>query len=308
VRGARHARQPTPPPAVVLATGAIESTRLALESFATPLMGRNLVAHLRSNTTVRIKRATIDATLPQRLEAAALLVRGSTPAGRYHLQVTAAAVHGADAEAVMFRMVPDLDLLGGMLASEDAESIVITFRGIGEMQASKDPAAGTLTGSAPSGMDLCDQRDEYGMRRAWVNLLPNATDIALWRTMDDAALAFAQALAGDPANIEYFYNATGSLNAPRGMPRRRRRAPASIATIRRTRCATVSARRTTRRVPCGWAPIRRRRSRISTAACTTARTSTSPVRRCSPRLAPRIPRSRASRSPVARRKRSCVGR
>src|SRR6266851_1384833 len=40
----------SPDCAVVLAASTIESTRLALESFPTPLMGRNLMAHLRSNT------------------------------------------------------------------------------------------------------------------------------------------------------------------------------------------------------------------------------------------------------------------
>src|SRR6185369_9131621 len=110
--------------AVILASSTIESTRLALESFATPLMGRNLMAHLRSNTVVRIKRAAFG-PLPKDLQEAALLVRGSTPQGRYHLQVTAAAVTGADSESTMFRMVPDIELLDKMLASQDAESVVI---------------------------------------------------------------------------------------------------------------------------------------------------------------------------------------
>ena len=67
--------------AVVLASSTIESTRLALESFATPRMGRNLMGHLRSNTVVRIKRAAFG-PLPKDLQAAALLVRGSTPQRR----------------------------------------------------------------------------------------------------------------------------------------------------------------------------------------------------------------------------------
>jgi len=117
--------------AVVLANGTIEATRLALESFPTPLMGRNLMAHLRSNTIVRIKRAAFAPSLPKQLEAAALLVRGSTPQGRYHLQVTAAAVLGPNSEKDMFQMIPDVELLDSTLASQDADRIVITFRGIG---------------------------------------------------------------------------------------------------------------------------------------------------------------------------------
>jgi hypothetical protein len=178
-------------------------------------MGRNLMAHVRSNTVVRIKRAAFAAALPRQLEAAALLIRGSTPDGRFHLQVTAAAVQGGDSEADMFRMVPDIDLLDRMLTSQDADKIVITFRGIGEMRGTRDPNAPKVTGSTPSWMDLSpDQLDEFGARRAWVNVAAAPEDLRLWRAMDDAAIAFAQRLAGDPGNIEYFYNNTGSLNAP----------------------------------------------------------------------------------------------
>lgn len=192
--------------AVVLASGTIEATRLALESFPTPRMGRNLMAHLRSNTTVRIKRSAFSAALPVQLEAAALLVRGSTPQGRYHLQVTAAAVAGANPELDMWRMIPDLDLLNQTLASQTTDWIVITLRGIGEMTGSKDPTLVKSTGQPPNWMDLSDQTDEFTRRRAWVNLVAGPAEVQLWRTMDDAALALALKLANnDPANIQYFY-------------------------------------------------------------------------------------------------------
>jgi hypothetical protein len=204
-----------PATSVILASGTIEATRLALESFPTSLTGRNLMAHLRSNTVVRIKRSALDPTLRGQLETAAVLVRGSTPKGRYHLQVTGAAVQGADSEAAMWRMIPDIDLLNQTLAGESQDSIVITFRGIGQMTGEKNPAAATITGSSPSWMDLSDQTDEFGMRRAWVNLATTADDVALWKTMDEAALTLAQELAGGDSNaIEYFYNQDGALNDP----------------------------------------------------------------------------------------------
>ena len=199
--------------AVVLASGTIEATRLALESFATPRIGRNLMAHLRSNTVVRIHRSALDPALPKQLEAAALLVRGSTPQGRYHLQVTAACVTGANPEVNMFEMIPDIDLLDKMLASQSGDWIVITFRGIGEMKGSQDPSLQKLTGAFPSWLDLSDQTDEFAMRRAWVNLVKTSNDDALWRAMDDAAITFAQQLAVGLDKIQYFYNRDGSLNA-----------------------------------------------------------------------------------------------
>ncbi len=207
VNGQRRFLDVAPACAVVLASGTIEATRLALESFPTPIMGRNLMAHLRSNTTVRIKRDAIDPALKKELEAAALVVRGSTPQGRFHLQVTAAAVGGANPEVAMFRMIPDVDLLDQFLASQTAGWIVITLRGIGEMQGDSKPTQPrTTTGSAPSWIDLSDQTDEFGFRRAWVNLAASPADGVLWDIMDDAALALAIKLANnDPANIEYFY-------------------------------------------------------------------------------------------------------
>src|SRR5262245_24798816 len=162
--------------AVVLASSAIEATRLALESFPTPLMGRNLMAHLRSNTVVRIHRSAIDPALPKRLEVVALLVRGSTPKGRYHLQVTAAAGAGGSEDA-MFRMIPDIDLLDQTLASQQEDWIVITLRGIGEMIGDRTLNASKQTGQTPSWMDLSDQTDQFGLRRAWVNLVQNLDDI-----------------------------------------------------------------------------------------------------------------------------------
>lgn len=209
----RHQVLSIPPTcAVVVASGTIESTRLALSSFPTPLMGRNLMAHLRSNTVVRINRAAFPPDLPQQLQAAALLVRGSTPQGRYHLQVTAAAVQGADSEATMWRMIPDIELLDRTLANQNADWIVVTLRGIGEMHGIQDPTLPKMTGSTPSFVDLSpDQTDEFGLPRAWVNLATATPEDQLWRAMDDAALALAQKIAGNPSNIEYHYS-DGRIN------------------------------------------------------------------------------------------------
>ncbi len=203
--------------AVVLAASTIESARLALESFPTPLMGRNLMAHLRSNTTVRIPRSILGA-LPKQLAAAAMLVRGSTPQGRYHLQVTAAALDSPDSEATMWRVLPDLDLLDQLLASQDFAKVTITFRGIGEMTGDKNASN---TNTSTSWMDLSPfESDEFGMRRAYVNLAATPQNRALWDTMDQAAIQLAQALAGSPANIEYFYdNSWNAMPPPAGKVR-----------------------------------------------------------------------------------------
>src|SRR5262249_26208378 len=70
--------------AVVIANGTIEATRLALNSLGTgssqfgSRRTGNLMAHLRSNITVRIKRSTLGlAQPPKELETVALIVRGT---------------------------------------------------------------------------------------------------------------------------------------------------------------------------------------------------------------------------------------
>lgn len=214
VNGQQKFLSVAPTCAVVLAASTIEATRLAMNSFPTPLMGRNLMAHMRSNTVVRMKRAAFDPALKKRLEAAALLVRGSTPQGRYHFQVTAAAVPGANSEADMWRMIPDIDLVDRTLASQEADWIVLTVRGIGEMKGIQDPNAVKITGAPPSWMDLSDQTDEFGLPRAWVNLATMQADNDLWNTMDDAAISLMQKIAKSPNNIQYQYDGGWQTTPP----------------------------------------------------------------------------------------------
>jgi choline dehydrogenase-like flavoprotein len=190
--------------AVVLAMGAIESTRLALLSFPTPLMGRNLMVHLRTNLTVRIRRSALASALPAQLETAAALVRGSTAQARFHLQFTASASPSGFSEEMMFRMIPDLDLLDNFLASQNTDWVTITVRGLAEM---KGDQSSSVPNNTRSWINLSPcELDEFGVARAWVQLVATGADNAVWDTMDRAALALVQEVAGSLSNIEYFYN------------------------------------------------------------------------------------------------------
>jgi choline dehydrogenase-like flavoprotein len=201
----------------VLGASTIESTRLALESFPTPKMGANLMAHLRTNTTVRVKR-TVFAGLPKKftdLETAALIVRGEQNGRRFHFQVTAAAVEGNNSEANLFTAIPDIDLLGNIKANQDQNWIVITLRGIGEMQGHKDAVAGDPSKSWINlAWDVPDQRDRFGKRPAWVNLMPTPADDAFWTAMEQRALDIAAAIAKAPGNIQYWYGGKWNANPP----------------------------------------------------------------------------------------------
>jgi choline dehydrogenase-like flavoprotein len=210
VGGAVQSLPVNPNCAVVLALGTIESTRLALASFPTSpgsaageLMGRNLMAHWRSNIFVRIQRSALDpgSTLPNALQTGALLVRGSTPQGKFHVQVTASADPTGNSDALLYTMIPDIDQLDATLANQQAGWISIGFRGVSQL-------IGDQTTSVPNGsgrwIDLSPyETDEFGMRRAYVQLNTTAAEDALANAMDAAILALAKQLAGGKsANLQ----------------------------------------------------------------------------------------------------------
>jgi 3-keto-disaccharide hydrolase/GMC oxidoreductase len=188
---------------VVIALGTIESARLALLSFeGTPnysLIGRNLMAHLRSNLTIRIPRAAL-AINPaiNELQASALFVkgrhmRGDGKPGHFHLQITAAGLggQGTDSEAELFKKMPDIDALAAFDLANDTH-VVITIRGIGEME-SQNPN---------SSIQLDPELDEFGIRRAFVSIVPTQKDLALWDAMDNAADEVAWLFAnGGPIEV-----------------------------------------------------------------------------------------------------------
>jgi choline dehydrogenase-like flavoprotein len=187
---------------VILAASAIESTRLALHSFPSSLMGRNLMAHVRSDFTVRIHRSALP-PLPAHVQTAAMLVRGTAPSGRFHLQVTASTSLGGSDE-LLFRMIPDVEQLAQHLANTDPNWVTITLRGIGEMTGDKTTP---IPSPSCSWINLSPwEDDEYGVPRAYVHLLLAASDAQTWQAMDQAAVTLAQAIAGPSGQIQYLYD------------------------------------------------------------------------------------------------------
>ncbi len=188
---------PVPPGgAVIIALGTVESTRLvllALQGVSNSLAGGNLLAHLRSNLTIRIPRQALTA-LPadaQALQAGALFLKGrhhysDGTVGHFHPQITAAGLGpmGADSEAELFKKVPDIDTFDAFRTAT-ATHIVITVRGIGEMEP-RNPS---------NYVRLDPELDEYGVPRAFVAIAPTPKDLALWDAMDRAADDVARVLA-----------------------------------------------------------------------------------------------------------------
>src|SRR5262249_6204742 len=153
---------------VVLAGGTIESARLALASFPNPegTIGRNLMVHMRSNLTIRIPRDSFPDLAGLDLEESALFVKGqhtrkNDSVGYFHLQITSAGLGalGSDSEAELFKKIPDIDLLHTFKAA-DEKTIVVTIRGIGEMEPLNPKC----------GVRLDPENDEYGAQRAFVSV------------------------------------------------------------------------------------------------------------------------------------------
>lgn len=183
---------------VIVAAATIESTRLAQLSFAgipnESLIGKNLLAHLRSNLTIRVPRAALGSLSPtaKELQASALFLKGRHVFGdgsvsHFHLQITAAGLDNlgtTDSEAELFKKIPDVDTFDAFRQTTDTH-VIVTLRGIGEMEP-RNPA---------SFVRLDPEPDEYGVQRAFVAIEPSAKDRELWDAMDrgadDGALVFA---------------------------------------------------------------------------------------------------------------------
>jgi choline dehydrogenase-like flavoprotein len=228
---------------VVLALGTIENTRQArLAVPEKPLIGRNLMAHLRSNLTFRVPHDSFAALDPdlepdpvkkqllEELQISALFVKGihthpsDNSRGHYHIQITASGVGelGMNSEAELFKKIPNIEELDQFRDLTD-HWVVITLRGIGEMVGDKtaDPQNRVTTG-APDGNGV--PRAMVRLETNWTNPAdPRITDNTdptrtkdndLWDAMDAASEELAQIIASggtiqflsrpnDPANAHW---------------------------------------------------------------------------------------------------------
>jgi hypothetical protein len=222
--------------AVVVALGTVETTRVARTTFQQSLagraadrMGKNLIAHLRSNLAIRIPRAAIEANLPPTvipsLQCSALLVKGKAGNGRtFHFQITAAGLNklGVDSEAELFKKLPTLEHMDAMLRATD-DTVVITIRGIGEMTP-RNP---------DSFIDLSTTETDFGRPKAVVALgnskaspqqfagSPETNaDRATWDEMDAVSDKIALIFAGNEP-FEILASANSVIPISAGTPAQR---------------------------------------------------------------------------------------
>jgi choline dehydrogenase-like flavoprotein len=217
--------------AVVISLGTIETTRLALTTFSQSLrgraaerMGKNLVAHLRSNLTIRVPKKAIEANLPPvvipSLQTSALLVKGKAPNGRtFHFQITAAGLNklGIDSEAELFKKIPTLEHLESMLRATD-DTVVITIRGIGEMVA-RNPDSFIDLSATEKDFDRPKAVVTLGNAKASVQDFPGSVETNIdrdtWDAMDAVSDKIALIFAGDEP-FEILASATRIVPVPAG--------------------------------------------------------------------------------------------
>jgi hypothetical protein len=204
---------PLPPHGVaVIALGTIECARVSLLSFGGitnyPLIGTNLMAHLRSNMAIRVPRTALKFLKPSEkdLEQSALFLKGrhthaDGSVGHFHLQITASAGGGGlgtNSDAELFQKIPDIDLQRPFRAA-DLNHVVITLRSIGETQPQNPQNRISLK---------LDALDEAGVPRAFVEIgdarepekptdsPQTKNDRDLWNAMDKAAEEVAKVFNG----------------------------------------------------------------------------------------------------------------
>jgi len=204
---------------VILAQGTVETTRLARQTFRQSLswrayqrMGENLVAHLRSNLTLRVPRTSIKGLpgIPKALEVSALFVKGKTTVAgtdrHFHLQITASGLPatGTSSEAELFKKVPDWDNVERLKRSDDT-TVVITLRGIGEMAPRNPESRITEDGGTdfgrPRALVALGNAKAYAQAQEMGTPLPGASpqtqaDAELWEQMDQLADEVALMFAG----------------------------------------------------------------------------------------------------------------
>jgi len=197
----------------VISLGTIESTRLALTTFQQSLAGRaaqrmgtNLVAHLRTNLSIRVPLDAIRANLPPTvipsLQCSALLVKGKALNGRtFHFQITASGLQklDTDSEAELFKKIPTLEHMQDMLRATD-DTVVITIRGIGDMTA-HNPDSFIELSALETDFDRPKAVVHLGNAKATPAEFPGSAqtnnDRATWTEMDAVADKLALIFAGD---------------------------------------------------------------------------------------------------------------
>jgi hypothetical protein len=219
---------------VCLAGNAINSTRLALNSFPKPSQlgenraGKNLMVHVRGNYSWRIRKSALQLAASSGLGTSALHVEGRVPIGasanrlgRFHFQFYAVRSRNDNSEEYLYRLIPnieDLDEVTEAVSSTDMDDwIVVGIRTCGETFGDPNADSGRRASSSISvnpyggtGDDVYvdDDGREIRIPKAFVTLIERDADTAVRAAQKQAAFEFVAALVNKPP--EAAWSTTGS--------------------------------------------------------------------------------------------------
>jgi choline dehydrogenase-like flavoprotein len=205
---------------VCLAGNAINSTRLALNSFRKPsqlgvdLTGKNLMVHVRGNYSWRIRKSALQLAATSDLGTSALQVEGRVPIGspanrlgRFHFQFYAVRSGNDNYEEYLYRLIPnveDLDDVARAVSSTDMDDwIVVGIRTCGETfgDPNADPdqrESSSISVNPFGGMgdDVYFDGDgrEIRIPKVFVTLIESDADATVRAAQKKAAFAFVAAL------------------------------------------------------------------------------------------------------------------
>jgi 3-keto-disaccharide hydrolase/GMC oxidoreductase len=212
---------------VCLAGNAINSTRLALNSFPKPrelgpdLTGKNLMVHVRGNYSWRIRKSALQLPSTSVLGTSALHVEGRLPIGppvnrlgRFHFQFYAvrSSNDSRNYEEYLYRLIPnveDLDEVAQAISSTDMDDwIVVGIRTCGETfgdqnadPSHRDSSSISVNPFGGGGDDVYFDEDDEAIRipKVFVTLIEREADAAVRAGQTQAAFAFVAALVNKPA-------------------------------------------------------------------------------------------------------------
>ncbi|NJN24144.1 MAG: DUF1080 domain-containing protein [Acaryochloridaceae cyanobacterium RL_2_7] len=197
---------------VILAGTAIESTRLALNSFprftnpAETLIGRNLMAHLFSAVTVRIKREALNFKAEEKLQSALFHIQGHSERFKktFHFQLFCDSDPNFSSQEMLYKMFYDLDQVTETIQRQDKEWVTILALTCSEITGNQHaPVQSSGTNSMHLSSSLKDTFGDINYPRPFIQWESSHGDEQFWDEVHTILLDLMESLAPAEA-IEYY--------------------------------------------------------------------------------------------------------
>ena len=197
---------------VILAGTAIESTRLALNSFprsqkpSEKLIGRNLMGHLFSAVTVRIKREALHFNMDDQLQSALFHIQGHSDRFQksFHYQLFCDSDPNFSSQEMLYKMFYDLEQVTETIQLQDPEWVTILALTCSEIKGNPQHP---IYSAGTNWMDLSpNQSDEWGdvnYAKPFLQWESSQDDEIFWDDVHAVLFDFLESLVSS-GEIEYY--------------------------------------------------------------------------------------------------------